>query len=79
MRETTITIKSIPYKITDKDVRQAARNSSPEKSEITYVEVDGKQFPPKQLIRLVTRTTDSFNSANARSVLTKLHFTVEAI
>ena len=79
MKETTITIKRMPYKITDEDVRQAVRNSSPEKIRDYYVEVEGKQFPPKQLIRLVTKTTDTFNSANARSALTKLGFVVKSI
>jgi len=76
VRETTITIKGIPYKITDEDVRQAARNSSPEKIRDYYIEVEGECFPPKQLIRLVTKTLDSFGSMNARSALQRIGFPV---
>jgi len=78
MRETTITIKSQPLQITDEDIKRVARDFSPERITRYYVEVEGKCFPPKQLIRLVTRTRDSFNSANARSALTRLGFSVRS-
>ncbi len=73
-----ITIKSCTYKISSSEVRLAARQAVPEKIKDFYVEVEGVNFPPKQLIRLVTKTMDPFNSANARSALTKLDFIVKA-
>lgn len=79
---TDMRINGRPYTISDEDVRQVARNSCPEEIKGTrryYVEVGGKRFPPKQLIRLVTGTTDSFGSTNARSALTRLGFTVKSI
>ena len=79
MKKTIIEIQGTCHEISDEDVRQAARNSSPEKISQYYVKVEGEDFPPKQLIRLVTKTTDTFNSANARSALTKLGFVVKSI
>ena len=73
-----ITIKGCTYKISSSEVRLAARQAIPEKIKDFYVEVEGENFPPKQLIRLVTKTADSFNSSNARSALTKLGFIVKA-
>lgn len=74
----TMIIKGRAYEVSAKRIRQVARDSDPEKIREYYVEVEGKQFPPKQLIRLVTGTTDSFNSQNARSLLTRLGFTSRA-
>ncbi len=71
-----MTINGQTYQISDIAIRLAARNATPERIKDYYVEVKGKQFPPKQLIRLVTKTPDPFNSANARSILTRLGFTV---
>ena len=76
MRETTITIKGRPYKITDEAVRQAARNARPESITRYYVEVEGKRFPPTQLIRLIT--ADSAHSSNAQRALIRLGFSVES-
>ena len=75
---TTIQIQGKKYQITDDDVRRAARSNPPGPIVGYYVEVEGKQFPPKQLIGLTTGTRDRFNSANARSALTRLGFIIRA-
>ncbi len=48
-----MTIEAQKYKITAKEVRKVARNCKPESIKDFYVDVEGKRFPPKQLIRLV--------------------------
>lgn len=75
---TTIQIQGKEYQITDDDVLRAVRSNAPDPIVGYYVEVDGKRFPPKQLIRLTTGTRDRFNSANARSALTRLGFMIRA-
>lgn len=79
MIRVTIQIQGTEYQITDDDVRRVARSVAPQTLVGYYVEVEGKRFPPKQLIRLTTRTRDRFNSANARSALTRLGFVVRAV
>ena len=77
-RDTTIQFRGTEYEISDADVRRVARSHAPEPIVGYYVEVEGRRFPPKQLIRLTTDTRDRFNSANARSALTRLGFVVRA-
>ena len=74
----TMKIRGVEYQISDEDVRRFARTNLPNSIVGYYVEIDGRQYPPKQLIRLVTGTRNAFNSANARSVLTRLGFVVRA-
>ena len=50
--ETRITFRNKDYPITAEMVRQIAKNSTPEPITDYYVEVEGKRFPPMQLIRL---------------------------
>lgn len=76
MKKITITIMGKPYEISDIAVRQAARNARPESITRYYIEVEGKRFPPTQLIRLVT--TDSAHSSNAQRALIRLGFSVES-
>lgn len=72
-------IQGTKYEITRETVLRVAEREKPDKIRDFYIEVRGKQFPPKQLIRLATGTSRSFNSSNARSVLTKLGFAVKAV
>lgn len=75
-RMTTIQIQGNQYEISDDDVQRVARRHAPGAIVGYYVEAEGKRYPPKQLIRLATGTRDTFNSANARSALTRLGFIV---
>lgn len=77
-RVTTIQIQGREYRVSDDDVRRVARANAPGSIVGYYVEVNGRRYPPKQLIRLATGTQDVFNSANARSALTRLGFVVRA-
>lgn len=76
---TTIQIQGRDYRLTVDDVRRIARLHAPEPLAGYYVEIDSRRYPPKQLIRLATGTRDRFNSANARSALTRLGFVVRAV
>lgn len=75
---TSIQIQGRDYTISDDDVRRVARLQAAEPLVGYYVEIDSRRYPPKQLIRLATGTRDRFNSANARSALTRLGFVVRA-
>ena len=77
--ETTITIQGKTYRVTREDILQAAKSQSPERIKTYYVELNGKRYPVKQLLRIATGTTKFFDSSSARSVLTKLHFDVKAL
>ena len=77
-RVTRIRIQGREYEISDDDVRRVARTHAQESIVGYYVEIGGRRCPPKQLIRLTTGTRDGFNSANARSALTRLGFVVRA-
>jgi 5-methylcytosine-specific restriction protein B len=75
----SIIIRGVKYEITRDDILRVATSVHPASIRTYYVEVQGKRFPPKQLIRLATGTPWPFNSANARSALTRLGFHVEAV
>ena len=77
--EITITIQGETYRVTRDDILRAAKSESPKRIKTYYVELNGKQYPVKQLLRVATGTTKFFDSSCARSVLTKLHFDVKAL
>ena len=77
MGKTTITIMGKTYEMSYEAVRQAGRNARPESVTRYYVELEGKRFPPTQLIRLVTGA--SAHSSNAQRALIRLGFRVESI
>jgi len=51
-KETCITFRNKTFTITSEMVRRNAKNSTPDPITDYYVEVEGKRFPPMQLIRL---------------------------
>jgi len=79
MPKTTIRIQGQDYEITRDDIIRVARGNEPSPIKTYYVEVEGRRYPPKQLIRAATGTAEPFDSASARSALTKLGFIVKAI
>lgn len=69
--------------LTPQDVEAAAQACSPEAVRKHFVEVDGKRFPPKQLLEEVLKAkgykSDEFNrldftTLDARSILRRLGF-----
>jgi hypothetical protein len=75
----SIIIHGCEFEISRESVLQAASSVEPASLRRYFVEVNGRRFPPKQLIRVVTGTQLTFNSSNARSVLTRLGFDVRAV
>ena len=66
-----------------RDVEDVARACSPEAVRKHFVEVDGKRFPPKQLLECVLKTKGykhsefnrlDFTTLDARSILRRLGF-----
>ena len=77
--EATIRFRGETHTLSPDDILRVAERELPGKITTYFVEVNGRRFPPKQLLRAATGTRKPFNSANARSVLTRLGFRVEAI
>lgn len=71
------TIAHHPFDLTAKQVELAMRPLTPEPIQAHYVLIDGRRFPPKQVISAVTGLDRSaFISTQARRILEKLGFTV---
>ncbi len=79
MRQTTMQFSGEEHTFTRADVLEAARGVTPDRIVLYYVELHGRRYPPKQVIRLVTGTRKRFGSPNARSALTRLGFTIRAV
>ena len=78
MPSVTMRFSGEVHTFTKVDVLNATRGVAPEEIARYYVELHGRRYPPKQVIRLVTRTRKRFNSTNARSALTRLGFIIRA-
>jgi hypothetical protein len=64
-----------PLDLTAEEVRAAAADIEPQPIRIHMVDIDGRWFPPKQLIRAATERQRGFSSHEALRVLEKLKFT----
>jgi 5-methylcytosine-specific restriction enzyme B len=71
-----IRIKDEIHSISRDDVVAAANGEVPRRLNSYYVEIGGKRFPPKQLLRAATKTTRTFDSAIAVRALQNLGFEV---
>ena len=72
------TIAGHEFDITAEDVQQAARGLDPEPIDVWFAVVDGRRFPPKQLVEALTGLDRAdFNSHQARAVLARVGFQVE--
>jgi hypothetical protein len=77
--EATIRFRGEAHTISRDAILRVAEKEAPGKITTYFVDINGRRFPPKQLIRAATGTRKAFNSANARSVLTRLGFRIDAI
>jgi hypothetical protein len=60
------------------DVERVARRLDPEPIDVFFTVVNGRRFPPKQLVEALTGLDRAdFNSHQARSLLVRLGFAVE--
>ena len=74
----TIRIAGDEYTLTRDDILRAAKSAHPNRIDTFYVEINGRRFPPTQLIRAATGTLHRVQSPNARSALIRLGFDVRA-
>jgi hypothetical protein len=72
----SIRIRDEVYSISRDDVIAAAKSEAPRRLNAYYVEIEGRRFPPKQLLRAATGTTTPFVSAVAVTALQRLGFDV---
>ncbi|MBL8778910.1 MAG: hypothetical protein JNK12_23470 [Acidimicrobiales bacterium] len=71
------TIARHPFDLTTSQVERALEGVAPEPLRDHYAIVNGRRYPPKQVIAVVTGLDRSaFITTQARSVLERLHFTV---
>jgi len=78
IKQTSMKFSGETHTFTKADVQNATQGVKPERISRYYVKLHGKQYPPKQVIRLVTRTRKQFDSVNARSALTRHGFVIRA-
>lgn len=77
MSEVQATIAGRQFILDKREVARRLRRELPEPLAGHFVVVGGRRFPPKQVITLVTGLDRAdFNSHQARSVLSRLGFTV---
>lgn len=72
----TIRIKGKEYLLSRSDVENAARLESPRRVNSYFVEIGGKRFPPKQLLRLATNSEAVFDTSLAIRALRHIGFDV---
>jgi hypothetical protein len=73
----TFTLHGETYSISRDDVLRVARTAAPDPIAAAgyYVEIEGRQFPPPQVVHLAARTRTRPHSQNSRSILARLGFT----
>ena len=74
-----VRIRDEEYALSRADIEAVAQRETPRRLNAYFVEVDGRRYPPKQLIRGATRTTHAFDSALAVRALRALGFEVVTI
>lgn len=62
--------------VTKEDILAVAARESPRRINAYFVEIDGKRYPPKQLVRAATGTKQFFDTAAAARLLQALGFAV---
>ena len=72
----SVTFRGEQHTVTREDILAVAERESPRRINAYFVELNGKRYPPKQLVRAATGTTKFFDSAAAVRVLQVLGFSV---
>jgi hypothetical protein len=67
------------YPITREDILAVTEREAPRRLNAYFVELDGRRYPPKQLVRSATGTSRPFVTAVAVRALRALGFDVVAI
>jgi hypothetical protein len=71
-----IRIKAEEHLLSADDIVAVARRESPRRLNAYFVEIEGRRFPPKQLLRGATHTTQAFDTGVAVRALQALGFEV---
>jgi 5-methylcytosine-specific restriction enzyme B len=74
-----IRIKSEEHVLTPDDIINAARAEAPRRINSYFVEIEGRRFPPKQLLRAATKTNQPFDTGVAVRALQALGFKVVSL
>jgi hypothetical protein len=71
-----VRIKDEEHTLSADDIIAVARRESPRRLNAYFVEIEGRRFPPKQLLRGATHTTQAFDTGVAVRALQALGFEV---
>jgi len=71
-----IRIKDEEHVLSADDILAVARRESPRRVNAYFVEIEGRRFPPKQLLRGATKTSKPFDTGVAVRALQVLGFEV---
>lgn len=74
-----VRIKDQQYTVSADDILEVARRESPRRVNAYYVEIEGRRFPPKQLLRGAVPMAGSFDTGVAVRALQGLGFAVVRI
>lgn len=67
------------HSLSREDILAVAQREPPRRLNAYFVDIDGHRYPPKQLIRSATRTSQAFVTAVAVRALRALGFDVVAL
>ena len=71
-----VRIKNQEHTVSANDIVEVARRESPRRVNAYYVEIEGRRFPPKQLLRGAIPTAGPFDTGVAVRALQGLGFAV---
>lgn len=75
-RGCSVTFRGEQHTVTREEILAVAERESPRRINAYFVEINGRPYPPKQLVRSATGTKKFFDSAAAVRVLQALGFSV---
>jgi len=72
-----VTIRSKKYNITREVIERRMRGFEPEEGRVYFVEINGKEYPIKQVIkRVLNLPVAGFNTQDAYNILDRLNFKI---
>jgi hypothetical protein len=73
-----VTFRGEEHWVTKDDIIAVAARETPRRVNSYFVEINGKQYPPKQLVRAATGTKQFFDTGAAVRLLQALGFSVKS-
>jgi 5-methylcytosine-specific restriction protein B len=74
----SVTFRGEEHWVTKEDILSVAAREAPRRVNSYFVEIGGKRYPPKQLVRAATGTKQFFDTGAAVRLLQALGFTVQS-